>query len=153
MKTIEKNVELQASERELLLKIVRANKSKYKEKLHAKILLKSDISQKEFLTPTQLEKVLKVSKQTVATVKNRYFAGGIERAVYRKKREIPPVPAKVTGDVEAKIIQIACSAIPAGHNKWTLRLISDKAVELKYVDSISHMTIKRLLKKRNLSLT
>jgi hypothetical protein len=153
MKTIEKHVELQANDRELLKKIVRANKSKAKEKLHAKILLRSDRSQEDFLTPTQIEKEMKVSKQTVLKVKKSFFAGGIESAVFRKKRERPPVSAKITGDIEAKIIQIACSAVPAGHNKWALRLIADKAVELKYVDGISHMTVKRLLKKHNLSLT
>jgi len=153
MKTIERSIKLEAAERELLIKIARGNTRKAKEKLHAKILLKSDENQEEFLTPIKVAALFKISKQTVASVKKKYFVGGIENAVFRKKRETPPVPSKITGDIEAKIIQIACSAAPVGHNKWALRLIADKVVELQYVDSISHQTIKRLLKKRNLSLT
>ena len=71
----------------------------------------------------------------------------------RKKREKPPVPAKIDGEKEAKIIAIACSKPPEGRAKWTLRLIAEKAVELEIVDSLSHMTVHRLLKKRNSSLT
>lgn len=153
MKTIEKSVRLGATERELLVRIARGNTRKEKEKLHAKILLRSDETQKDFLTPKKLAEALKVSKQTISIVKKKFFSEGIEHAVFRKKRETPPVPAKITGDIEAKIIQIACSAAPAGHSKWTLRLIADKTVELKYIDGISHQTVKRLLKKHNLSLT
>jgi hypothetical protein len=62
------------------------------------------------------------------------------------------VPPKIDGEKEAKIIAIACSKPPEGRAKWTLRLIAEKAVELEIVDSLSHMTVHRLLKKRNLSL-
>ena len=71
----------------------------------------------------------------------------------RKKRETPPVPPKVTGDVEAHIIALACGDPPEGYEKWTLRLLADKCVELNYAESLSHMTVSRILKKTNLSLT
>ena len=76
----------------------------------------------------------------------------INEFLTRKKRETPPVPKKVTGEVEAHIIAIACSEKPEGCAKWTTRLIAGKAVELHYVDSLSHMSVERLLKKRNISL-
>ena len=63
------------------------------------------------------------------------------------------MPPKVTGDVEAKIIALACSAPPEGRSKWTLRLLSEKSVELEIIDSISHMQVSRILKKTNISLT
>jgi transposase len=88
-----------------------------------------------------------VSRQTVQTVKKDFFAsGGLKVFLQRKKRETPPVPAKITGEVEARIIALACSKPPAGFSRWTLRLLADKCVELQFVDSISHMTVSRLLK-------
>ena len=74
-------------------------------------------------------------------------------AVKRKERNTPPVPPKCTGDVEARIIALACSEPPEGRSKWTLRLLSEKSVELKIIDSISHMQVGRILKKTNISLT
>ena len=71
----------------------------------------------------------------------------------RKKRKTPPVAAKVTGDVEARIIALACTDPPKGYAKWTLRLLADRSVKLGYVDSISHTQVGRILKKTNLSLT
>lgn len=59
-----------------------------------------------------------------------------------------PVPPKVTGDVEAHIIALACGDPPEGYEKWTLRLLADKCVELNYAESLSHMTVSRILKKR-----
>ena len=71
---------------------------------------------------------------------------GLESTIDRKKRETPPVPAKVTGDVEAHIVALACSEPPEGYERWTVRLLADKCVELNYVDSLSHMTVSRVLK-------
>jgi hypothetical protein len=69
----------------------------------------------------------------------------------RKKRETPPVPAKVTGELEARIIALACGIPPAGFAAWSLRLLADTCVELHYTDTLSHMTVSRLLKKHRLS--
>ena len=66
----------------------------------------------------------------------------------RKKRETPPVPPKITGEVEARIIALACTEPPEGRTRWTLRLLSEKSVELEIIDSISHMQVGRILKKR-----
>jgi transposase len=95
-----------------------------------------------------------VSRQTVQNVKKDFLASGDLKAfLRRKKRETPPVPAKITGGVEARIIALACGKPPEGFSTWTLRLLADKCVELQYVDSLSHMTVSRLLKKRRLNLT
>lgn len=61
--------------------------------------------------------------------------------------------AKVDGEVEAKIIALACSKAPEGHSRWTLRLLSEKAVELNIIDSISHVRVHQILKKQNINLT
>jgi len=70
----------------------------------------------------------------------------------RKKRQTPPVPPKVTGKLETRIIALACSKAPEGYARWTLRLLTEKCVELQYIDTMSHMTISHLLKKNELKL-
>ena len=82
-----------------------------------------------------------------------YCKNGLEATINRKKRETPPIPAKVTDEVEAHIIALACGQPPDGYSKWTLRLLANKTVELGYIESISHVTVSTILKKTNLSLT
>jgi len=95
-----------------------------------------------------------VSRQAVNDAKRSYLAAGsVGEFLRRKRRETPPVPPKVTGDVEARIIALACGEPPAGRSRWTLRLLAEKSVELRYVDSLSPMTVGRLLKKRNCAPT
>ena len=71
----------------------------------------------------------------------------------RKKRETPPVAPKITGEIEARIIAMACGAAPEGCARWSLRLIAEKCVELNYIDSISFKSVQRVLKKRSSSRT
>ncbi len=95
-----------------------------------------------------------ISVQAVYNMRDEFLANhDIEAYLTRKKRETPPVAPKLDGEAEAKIIALSCSEPPKGHSRWTLRLLSEKAVQLHLVDSISYMTIQRLLKKRNISLT
>ena len=63
------------------------------------------------------------------------------------------MPAKVDGKVEAEIIALACSEVPEGHSRWTLRLLAEQAVKLDIIDSISYVRVREILKKRNISLT
>ena len=95
-----------------------------------------------------------VCRQTVVEARDTFLAlKSVKLFLQRKKRETPPVPPKVTGKLEARIIALACGKAPEGYARWTLRLLADKCVELQYSDTMSHMTISRLLKKTNLSLT
>ena len=93
-----------------------------------------------------------VSRQAVNDARRDFLAvENVTLFLQRKKRETPPVPPKVTGEMEARIIALACGKVPKGYCRWTLRLLAEKCVELGYSDSISHMTISRLLKKHNLN--
>ena len=93
-----------------------------------------------------------VSRQTVYVILRDYHnSEDIHNFLTRKKRETPPVPTKITGETEAHIIALACSEPPDGYARWSLRLLAEKAVELDFIDSISPMTVQRLLKKRNTS--
>ena len=95
-----------------------------------------------------------VSRQAVNDAKREFqSAENVTVFLQRKKRKTPPVKPKVTGEVEARIIALACGEVPEGCARWTVRLLAEKSVQLQDVDSLSHMTISRLLKKHNLSLT
>ena len=121
----------------------------------AKIILALDTSEGRKATKQEeIAQQLDVSRQTVGVVKREFLSSeSVSVFLQRKKRATPPVEPKVTGELEARIIALACSEVPQGYAKWALRLIADKCVELQYVDSLSPMTISRLLKKRNLSPT
>ena len=142
-----------AEEKETLNEITRNGKSSAKEIMHARILLATDDARKPKMTVRQVAEKCDSTTTTVQTVRRLYATQGFEAALQRKKRETPPVEAKITGDVEAKIVALACSDPPQGHARWALRLLASRAVELKIIDEISHSSVCTLLKKHNLSLT
>jgi hypothetical protein len=93
-----------------------------------------------------------VNRQPLQKVKKDFEkVAGVTSFLQRKKRETPPVPPKVTGELGARIIALDCSAPPGGYAGWTLRLLADTCVESQYADSLSHMTVSRLLKKHGLN--
>jgi len=147
MKTIEKHVELTEAERARLIKATKSGTAK--EILYANIILMCSRKQ----APKKISEALDISKQTVNNVKQRFFHDGVDKFTVRRNAGKAPYPAKITGEVEAKVVALACSEAPAGNTRWTLKLLSDKTVELGYIDSITQMSIGRLLKKHNLSLT
>ena len=120
----------------------------------AKIILALDTSEgRKAEKQKDIAQRLEVSRQTVNIARDDFLkAESIGAFLQRKKRITPPVAPKVTGELEARIIALACSEAPQGHAKWTLRLLADKCIELQYIDTLSHMTVSRLLKKHNLSL-
>jgi len=121
----------------------------------AEIILLLDTSESgKAATFGEITRKLDVSETTITNVKKDFFSTeDIKAFLQRKQRIAPPVEPKITGEVEAKIIALACSEAPAGCARWTVRLIADKSVELQIVDSLSFKSVQRLLKKRSLSLT
>lgn len=88
---------------------------------------------------------------TVENVSDRYGErGSVEGAIQPKRRTAPPIEPKMTGDVEARVIALACQDPPEGYARWTVRLLADKTVELGYLESVSHMTICRALGRNDL---
>jgi transposase len=96
---------------------------------------------------------LGVSSRTIEHLKKRFVEEGLDAALERKQREKPPREVTFDGAFEARLIAMACSNVPEGYRRWTVRLLADKAVELNFAESVSHMTVQRVLKKTNLSLT
>lgn len=144
-------VSLSAKEREQLTKIVKSGKMPARTIMRANILLASDRNGKRPMTVREVALAFNTSPTTVQNVRTAYWEKGLEATVQRKKRETPPVEAKVTGEVEAHIIALACGDPPKGYSKWTLRLLADKSVKLGYIESISHTQVGRILKKTNIS--
>lgn len=118
----------------------------------AYILLNCDEGEySEKITNEQISKVLKVSMRTIDRVKKKFVEEGLEKALERRPTS-RKYDIKIDGDVEAKLISLCCSEPPKGYAKWSLRILADKMVELEYVDSISYVSVSKVLKKMNLSL-
>ena len=150
MPKVKNHVRLSSTERNRLESLISKGAATAKSIMHANVLLAADENNsKSRKSETEIAELLHVSKQTVHTIRQLYSEKGLDAALGRKKRNTPPVPAKITGDVEARIIALSCSEPPSGRSKWTLRLLADKAVELEIIDSISHVAVGQLLKKKN----
>jgi len=118
----------------------------------AYILLNCDEGKySEKVTNEQISKVLKVGMRTIDRVKKKFIEEGFEAALERRAPQ-RVYEAKMDGDTEAKLVTLCCSEPPKGFARWSLRLLADKMVELKYVESLSHVTVRSVLKKMNLSL-
>ena len=105
----------------------------------------------EKVTNEQISRVLKVGMRTIDRMKKRFIEEGMEMCLERHPTQ-RVYERKVDGDIEAKLVTLCCSNPPKGFAKWSLRLLADKMVELKYVESISHVTVRSVLKKTNLNL-
>lgn len=118
----------------------------------AYILLNCDEGEySEKVTNEQISKVLKIGMRTIDRVKKKFFEEGLESVLERRPTS-RLYDLKVDGDIEAKLVTLCCSEPPEGFAKWSLRLLADKMVELNYIESISHVTVRNVLKKTNLSL-
>jgi len=117
----------------------------------AYILLNCDEGQhSDKVTNDQISKVLKVGMRTIDRVKKKFIEEGFEASLERRATS-RVYEKKSDGDVEAKLITLCCSEPPKGYAKWSLRLLAEKMVELNYVQSISHVTVRSVLKKTNLN--
>lgn len=111
----------------------------------ARILLLTDDSQQQHRTDADIAASLQVPHSTVVRVRKRYLDAGLDAVLQDKPRS--GQPPKITGEVEAHLTVLACSTPPDGQERWTLRLLADRLVELGHVDSISHTAIGNRLKK------
>lgn len=143
-------VELTSEERRQLEKLIKKGKVAGYKIRHAQMLLK--VNQDKQGPSWQDKRVAEAFGAHITTVerlRKRFVEQGLEAALERNKRQ--NYTRKLDGDTEAHLIAIACSDPPQGRNEWTLRLLADRLVELSVVDSISHMTVSRTLKKTSLS--
>lgn len=147
-------VTLSAQEREALEALTKTSKTNAKRFLYARSLLLCDAGpQGPAWTVADTAEAMGVTPRTIEHLKKRFVEEGLDAALERKKREKPPREVIFDGAFEARLTALACSETPAGRQRWTVRLLAEKAVELNLAPSVSHMTVQRILKKTNLSLT
>ena len=114
---------------------------------HARILLKANQGEAgPGWTDAAIGAALEVNPATVARVRMKYVAAGLDAAVYRKAPE-RQYPRRLDGEQEAYLTALACSAPPEGRKRWTLRLLADRLVELELVESVSYETVRQALKQ------
>jgi len=112
---------------------------------------KGEFSDDPKITNDEICKILKVGARTIDRVKKKFIEEGFESALERRP-STQTYKKKADGDLEAKLVTLCCSEPPAGFSKWSLRLLAEKMIELKYIDYISHVTVREVLKKTNLNL-
>jgi transposase len=145
-------VKLTKSEVQELHSIINKGSHNFQTFRVAYVLLNCDEGKySEKVTNEQISKVLKIGMRTIDRIKKKFVESGFEGALERRPTTRVYEP-KIDGDTEAKLVTLCCSEPPKGFAKWSLRLLADKMVELKYIESISHVTVRTVLKKTNLSL-
>jgi Homeodomain-like domain len=146
-------VTLKPEEREQLEALVSKGKHAAQKVVTALVLLNCDTAgQRERRhSSEELAEVLQISSRKIDRVKRCFVEEGLE-AVLQRSPSQRVYERIVDGDVEAHLVALSCSEPPPGHARWSLKLLADKAVELQYVETISHETVRRTLKKTNSSL-
>ena len=142
-------VRLTETERNELTTLVHKGKASAQKRLHAQVLLKADVSEQgKKWKDKQICEAFDVSRRTVERIREKLVEQGLEAALNRAKPSRVK-SKKLDGEQEAHLIALTCGEAPDGRNRWTLRLLASKMVELKYVESISYETIRQTLKKTN----
>jgi transposase len=144
-------VTLDAEERTALERLISAGKTASRKLTHARILLLADAVHGEGVRDEDIVTALSASLRTVARVRKRFVTEGIEAALDPRPRPARPDKIKIKGDVEQKLVKLACTDPPRGRCHWTLQLLADEMVVLGLVDSISTETVRLALKKTTFS--
>lgn len=148
---IKYKVTLTQKEREELLSITKGGTHNSKKVIHSLILLNCDEGKfSEKVKNEDVAKVLKIGPRTIERLKRKFVEEGFEAAL-ENRPTTRVYERKADGDVEAHLVALSCSKAPEGFARWSLRLLADKMVELEYIDNISYETVRRVLKKTNLS--
>jgi hypothetical protein len=146
-------IRLSPEERATLKKLLTSGHGTGRLFTRVRILLKAD--QNDEGSAWQDEKISEafdVTVQTVEKVRKQLVEEGLDAVLSRRPYTQKVSRKKIDGDVEAHLIALCCSEPPKGRVRWTLRLLADKVVELRYVDSISYEAVRQTLKKTNLNL-
>jgi Homeodomain-like domain len=139
-------VRLSDEERNALLAVIKKLKGTSEKVRRAQILLKADADGPSW-TDHRIAEAFGCRTKTVENIRQRLVEQGFREALDRSERRTPPVEKLLSGDQEARIIATRLGSPPPGFANWTLRLLARKVVELGIVDSVSHETVRRTLKK------
>src|SRR5713101_4688882 len=139
-------VRLSDEERSVCQEVIKKLKGSSQKARRAQILLKADADGPGW-PDSKIAEAFDCRVQTIENLRKRLVTEGFERALDRKKRQEPPMPCKLDGEAEAKLIAMRLGKPPAGYGHWTLQLLADELVALEVVESISHETVRKTLKK------
>ncbi len=139
-------VRLSDQERSQLQTLLRSGRAHARKLLYARILLKADADGPDRWTDERIADAFEVSTATVARERQRFLEDGLEVALMPKK---PGRPRRrvLDGRAEAHLVALSCSDPPEGRERWSMRLLADRMVELGYADALSYETVRRTLKK------
>lgn len=145
-------VTLTTAERDELEGLIQRGAHKSRKVINALILLNCDEGEanERQLGNEDVATVLRISSRKIERVKKRFVEEGLEAALGARQGQ-RLYERKADGEFEARLVALACSDPPEGYAQWSLRLLADKAVELRYIDSVSHETVRRTLKKTSSS--
>jgi hypothetical protein len=144
-------VTLTDDERTSLHDLISAGTAPARTLTHARILLKADQAPAGPAWPDQaIADARDVSLPTIGRVRERLVEYGLDAALQRHSPSVQR-QRRLDGAQEAHLIALTCSAPPEGQQRWSLRLLADKMVELEYVDTVSHETVRQILKKTSSS--
>jgi transposase len=143
---------LTTSERKELNTIINKGKALARKRIHAQILLRTDEAEgQDGWKDVDVAEAYGMSLRTIERIRERFVEEGFTAAL-QPKAEQKNRARKFDGEKEAKLVTLACGKPPEGRARWTLQLLADSMVRLKYMESISHQGVKNVLKKMNLSL-
>ncbi len=140
-------VSLTEAEQNELQDIIRRRNEKAQAVKRAYVLLAAD-ENGENLVDSEIAQRYKVTTRCIEGLRKRFVENGFEQVVYGKKRMVFKEKS-FDGRVEAQLIALRCSDPPQGHSAWTLHLLAAQMVRLGYVESISHESVRQLLKKKS----
>jgi transposase len=144
------SIVLTAEQRRELEALISAGQAPARKITHARILLKADCGpQGPRWSGRQIHEALDVGETTVRRVRHSFAQGGLEAALNRSPQPARPEKRKLDGEQEAHLVALMCSQPPDGYERWSMRLVADKLVELELVESVSHETVRQVLKKTN----
>jgi hypothetical protein len=147
-------VELERAERARLEELISKGKAAAKVILKARILLKADEGEHgQGWSDERICEALDTNISMVTRVRAKLVTEGLDAVLTRKQRSTPPIQPIFDGEKQAQLTALACSAPPAGHARWSLRLLADKVVELEIVEKAHFNTVGRALKKTTSSRT
>jgi len=136
-------VDLDEEERQRLQRIIRSGKHAARKIQWSHALLKADAGWSD----EKIADALSISLPTVQRIRQRFVEEGMDVALGARSHQPRPFNQRLDGRQEAHLIALACSKAPAGRQRWTLRLLADRMVELGYVETVSYETVRRTLKK------
>ena len=144
-------VKLNQEQRQQLEELISRGRAAARKVMHARALLKTDQGEHgPGWSDERIAEALEVGLATIERIRRRFAQEGFDDALNRRPQPERPQKRKITGEEEAHLIALCCGKPPEGHERWTVRLLADRFVQLGYVDQVSHKTVWATLKSNKL---